>query len=499
MLPLYAAALRLIAKCTTVFPMHSSTAHTTSDTLKLSISQEHPWSITIALWAGIFVAFLSMGLQTPLFAATTDSVKPATESGKPSAGTASSKSTKSTKTAKARVETPSASTKAQSKPISKKSDEAASGKSAQPASKGAKSQKAETATPQSGKSSAQKNKVKDEQVTAGKASSGGKGESTGKSNATGKTSETAKRNVTGELGGTSKSGTSGKSVSSKNTPPSKESASKSNPSGKGTPKKSTEPASQGGRTVKNDKEPVRQKVRSKSITQKEGTSLARAAIPVTTVLNSQNKRFSEHRHGIEGTTPRYTLRVEYPSFGVPSVDRELALWARRQVDTFTHGLESIPATDASHFTLDISYSYIEPSTKCSSVLFYISTDTGGSQPDVGMATFTYDMTSGKALEYSDIFMESPALLPFFSSYSQKVLFRRPWGKDHAGRIQTGTAADAINFTFFAITPTGLSLFFPAGQAGPFTLGTLEVAIPLSDLRAFRPQLALWGSPETYQR
>ena len=201
----------------------------------------------------------------------------------------------------------------------------------------------------------------------------------------------------------------------------------------------------------------------------------------------------EHRHGIEEMTSRYSLTVEYPSFDMPAVDGEIALWARRRVDVFTGGLEEIPPNDPSHFTLTITYQYIQPSANCSSVLFFIRTETGGPQPDWGMATFTYDMHSGKALEYSDIFESPQALLPLLSSYSRETLASQPWAREHMSRIQTGTSPDALNFTFFAITPQGMSVYFPPGQAGPISEGTLAVNIPLEKLRAFHPQLSLWGN------
>jgi hypothetical protein len=216
------------------------------------------------------------------------------------------------------------------------------------------------------------------------------------------------------------------------------------------------------------------------------TSHRRADDPATSPL-------AEYRHGIEESTARYALSVEYPSFGAPDVDASIALWARRQVDTFIRGLEAIPAGDPSHFALTIAYQYLQPSVHSTTVLFFIDTDTGGPLPDRGMATFTYDMRTGNILEFDDIFADSKSLLPFLSTFSQRALSRLPWAREHMGRIQAGTSPDALNFTFFAVTSQGLSLYFPPGQAGPISEGTLAVAVPLEILRPFQPSPLLWGN------
>ena len=200
----------------------------------------------------------------------------------------------------------------------------------------------------------------------------------------------------------------------------------------------------------------------------------------------------QQHHNIVERNPRYIVRATYPSFGQPRIDSELALWVRQRIDTFVEGIEAIPAEAPLRYSLSISYSLFQPSPRYVSIIFFITTNTGDPLTDQGMATFSYDIHQGRLLDYPDIFARRDSLFSFFSSFCHRQLAVAPRKDDDHRVFSRGLTPEASNFSFFTLTPTGMSIYFPPSQVAPAQEGTQRVDIPLLDLIPYSPLLPLWG-------
>ncbi len=187
---------------------------------------------------------------------------------------------------------------------------------------------------------------------------------------------------------------------------------------------------------------------------------------------------------------KYRVHISYPSIGNTVADTELAIWATGQSTLFIRGIEDLPT--AFPYELTISYSLQNASPRVASVIFTISTYTGGAHPEPGMATFVYDLSNGRLLSYADIFRDTKGLLPFLSSYCRAELTKKLGDGPEGSMIKAGTEEDMVNFDLFSLNAGGLVVHFPPYQVAPYASGYQEVHIPLEKLTPFAPLLPLWG-------
>ncbi len=203
-------------------------------------------------------------------------------------------------------------------------------------------------------------------------------------------------------------------------------------------------------------------------------------------------RAQEERHSIRTRSARYTVQVEYPSWGVQAVDQTVAVWCRERMDAFIRGLDALPSDDPGHFTLTIGYQLFQASPLTVSVVFTIATSTGDFQPgQAAVTSFTFDLSTGRALGLNDV-LEAPSGLPSFLSFYSRRELVADGDVDDQALLHRGTAPDMLNFSCFALTPQGLSLFFAPSQVADAELGTLRVDIPLSALTVYHPKPGIWA-------
>lgn len=185
----------------------------------------------------------------------------------------------------------------------------------------------------------------------------------------------------------------------------------------------------------------------------------------------------------------YRVNISYPNLGIPVADAELAIWAREQAAAFTDSVKMIDAPIP--YGLTVTYETKIASSRVVSVVFFISTSTGGAHPEPGLATFVYTQKDGRRLSYSDIFMKSEGLLDAFSALCRSSLAEQLGERAITDMLEAGTAPELANFDLFALTKEGVRIYFPPYQAAPYSEGYLSVSIPLEKLSEFKPQTAFW--------
>lgn len=200
---------------------------------------------------------------------------------------------------------------------------------------------------------------------------------------------------------------------------------------------------------------------------------------------------AKRKHTIESDSDRYSLYIEYPSLGIPKIDNEIALWAVTRGDTFAQGVEAFPESDTSRLSLLISFELTQIAENCVSFIYYITTETGNEYAEQGLATFTYNLKTLSRLRYQDVFKRPHGLIPFFSGYCYRELSKKPFAVESAKQVHDGTRPDALNFSFFTLSPEGITLYFPPQQVASDAYGIQKITIPLQELAPFEPDLSLW--------
>ena len=189
----------------------------------------------------------------------------------------------------------------------------------------------------------------------------------------------------------------------------------------------------------------------------------------------------------------FRVNISYPRIGNSVADAELSIWAREQAAAFTDSVQMIPVPSPVPYELFITYESVRASSQVISLIFFISTSMGGPHPESGLATFVYDKRDGRRLSYGDLFMNSDGLLPVFSDICRKSLAQQLGDRIVTDMLEAGTAPEVTNFDLFVLTPSGLRIYFPPYQAAPYSEGYLTVAVPLTELEAFKPQLTFWDA------
>lgn len=207
--------------------------------------------------------------------------------------------------------------------------------------------------------------------------------------------------------------------------------------------------------------------------------------------------------GRENTIDSYTItqrgdgfrvNITYPQVGNPVADAELSIWAREQAAMFTQSVQMIPMLPPVPYELSISYKTLKASAQVISVVFFISTSMGGTNPEPGQATFIYNMHDGRRLSYNDLFMQYEEIVWALSGICRTSLTEQLGDKAIKTMLEAGTAPDMANFDLFALVPNGIRVFFPPYQVAPYSEGYLNVTIPLTELTQFKPHKAFWDNP-----
>lgn len=183
--------------------------------------------------------------------------------------------------------------------------------------------------------------------------------------------------------------------------------------------------------------------------------------------------------------------IYYPQLENLSVDSELAFWADERLRAFVGGVERLNGAYSSRFSLYIDYEISQASADYLSVIFRIKAHTGEYGPDSGMTTFTYDLRNGRALGLRDLVGKEDGLLNFLSDYAREELLAR-LGRENEDLIRRGTAPTESNFACFALSTSGLDIFFPPYQVDFSSQGEQRLRLSLEKLAPFRPRLEIWN-------
>ena len=212
--------------------------------------------------------------------------------------------------------------------------------------------------------------------------------------------------------------------------------------------------------------------------------------------NFSSTTISPEEYTLIGKGDNYEVVVVYPGTGNSIVDMELALWAKSRANTFIRSVHGITASLEIPHTLDIYYESIKASDTTISIIFTSTITMSAGSPEDGITTLTFDLRDGRLLSYPDLFQNTDSLLESFSLISQNALIDLFDDLTDLQMLEFGTSPEPANFDLFSISPIGLTLYFPPGQAAPPQKGSLRVNIAIEELSSFKPRQSLWERKKT---
>lgn len=212
--------------------------------------------------------------------------------------------------------------------------------------------------------------------------------------------------------------------------------------------------------------------------------------------------------------PSLRVHINYPSIGQRGVDTDIRAWVTNLAEIFAAHLQALDTEAALSESLEdpgaflqdndlISgleektyelwgdYTISRPSDKALSVTFEIWNYTGNPQGALDILTLNYNLANGQRLELVDIFEDPDEALRLMSNFSRGQLEKRFGAAGRSRMAMDGTEPLAENFASLTLTKAGIAVNFQPWQVAPWEAGIQKVEIPLTELLAAGPLLALW--------
>lgn len=220
----------------------------------------------------------------------------------------------------------------------------------------------------------------------------------------------------------------------------------------------------------------------------EETSKA-AAVPVEVPVLSDTAIVSSDQ------AKRYNIEVHYPTVLLaqhPELAKDanavIRAFASDTIATFTKEVDEMDSPNVpKEFTSDlfVRWSALLLSPTIISIRFDESEYTAGAaHPNSLSRILNYDMERHLLLQTPDLFASSTRAIPFLSTYTREklkdILSDQP-KELYDSQALPGTEPTTENFSVVGITKTGLLVVFSPYQVAPYARGTIQIAIPSSDI------------------
>lgn len=188
----------------------------------------------------------------------------------------------------------------------------------------------------------------------------------------------------------------------------------------------------------------------------------------------------------------YDIRMYYPSFGNPKLDKAIREWATDYCYDFSQTAIADHDENEAFFKWEMAgtYSVTQSSQNVVSVLFRIYVYSGGAHGSINHIAKTFDIRTGKEIPKSQFFTDQKAALTILSEYCRADLAKR---EDSEGldSIEEGTEATPQNFDIIVPRPNGLVAIFYSGQLGSMASGYRLVFVPLEKFRGYTDPGIIW--------
>lgn len=186
--------------------------------------------------------------------------------------------------------------------------------------------------------------------------------------------------------------------------------------------------------------------------------------------------------------PSYSITAQMPQLTGSDDPRVLAFNQRlsnlvtHEVDIYRQSFQELPVTPNSNGSfLEATYTIVSQLADIWSFKFDFSfyADTAA-HPGLNSLTLNYDLSQGRELALSDLFLPDSNYLEIISMYCINELRKQPFAE--ASSLE-GAQPTAENYRNWNIEPGGLLITFDAYQVAPGAAGPQKIVVPYSELTA----------------
>lgn len=191
----------------------------------------------------------------------------------------------------------------------------------------------------------------------------------------------------------------------------------------------------------------------------------------------------------------FDIEMEYPFLGRPELDKQLRLWVDDKYYDTSEEMHAIcagaPNDSYRPYKYRVTYDVFN-TPGAVSLVFKTWAYTGGAHGQDGIKTVVLADKTGQELRYKDIFASTSGLYQFLSDYAYSALRPKLGGIWQSSPMFTeGLEPVEASFKNFAVTPRGITIYFPTYQVAPHSEGPQLCEVPLEDLVKFLPRPGIW--------
>lgn len=209
------------------------------------------------------------------------------------------------------------------------------------------------------------------------------------------------------------------------------------------------------------------------------------------VASDEQGSYPYNQQKFTQTIGKIAIDMAYPVFKdttntvLADLNSQFAAAARTRATAFQQNMKSVEADASYTCTVTERYAVKYNKQPYFSILFQNSQDTGGAHPMTVRNAITYDMTTGKALNLTDILKGDQAaieqlILDGFTAQIKAI--PEKFYPEAEKNLQEGIAAKSYGFY---LTDTGLTIYFQVYDIAPYAAGFQEYTIPFNQTDAFK--------------
>ena len=193
----------------------------------------------------------------------------------------------------------------------------------------------------------------------------------------------------------------------------------------------------------------------------------------------------------KATGGRCPVKISYPVFGRPALDRGVSHWVNRYFEQNARGCADAAKDMPGQERLwnEIGSGRVASATRGTvSIHFAFMADGGGAHPIHPEYTLVLN-AEGRALDHTDLFANPGGLWAALSKHCFTDLQRQMTPQDcfDAEEVRRGLSPTADSFSLFLVTPQGLTMIFPEYQVAAFVCGSYQCEVPARVLMPFAPK------------
>lgn len=202
------------------------------------------------------------------------------------------------------------------------------------------------------------------------------------------------------------------------------------------------------------------------------------------VLNVSNLQEIKNNYSvqkIEENKDSYNIYIYYPKTDNKTLNEKITKLINDSIKSFKANLPTNFKEMECYLDINFAvYNYLD----YTSYVFYKTEFLGGAHPNSDFISITYNGKSKKIIDISSLIASNKNLLTDLSKYSYDTLKKNKTITEIGiiDMLESGTKATKDNFSTFALTKSGIMIFFKRYQVAPYVAGDFTVTVPYEEIK-----------------